>query len=127
MKPVWLGGVVLFLACGTACAADDASKREVRNAQTDPAQTAKPLVPRRSVPMTVERVPPATPAPAPRVNPPAIAAPQPAVPQAPVPVTSCDAGGCWSATGRYSGGAGNTYLDKNGRPCQGNGIWMQCF
>jgi len=48
------------------------------------------------------------------------------VPQGPFPVTSCDAGGCWSNGNRYDG-AGGTYLDRSGKLCQGNGTWMQCF
>ncbi len=63
----------------------------------------------------------------PRPNPPVVTLPQPVAPSAPAPVTSCDAGGCWSGGSRYNGGAGGTYLDKNGRLCQGNGTWMQCF
>ena len=46
----------------------------------------------------------------------------------PVPLSSCDAGGCWSTNAdRYNGGAGGVYLDKRGKPCQRQGPWMQCF
>lgn len=49
-------------------------------------------------------------------------------PTAPLPVPTCDPGGCWDSGGnRYHGGVGNTYLDQNGRPCQRNGGWLQCF
>jgi hypothetical protein len=54
--------------------------------------------------------------------------PAPVGPRAPLPLTTCDPGGCWDAGGsRYNGGIGNSLLDRNGRLCQRNGAWTQCF
>jgi hypothetical protein len=55
-------------------------------------------------------------------------------PSAPVIINGCDAGGCNDVNAsRYSGNAngdegnGNgLYLDKNGRRCIRNGVWLQC-
>lgn len=107
----------------------------------DNAASQKPsrqtLAPRRaaqrySPPVSVAPVTPAaaaasaTPAPG---RPPAVSMPQANVtPPAPAPITSCDAGGCWSSGGgRYQSGAGNTYFDNAGKLCQRQGAWMQCF
>ncbi|HJV87494.1 MAG TPA: hypothetical protein VJ698_18640 [Noviherbaspirillum sp.] len=65
--------------------------------------------------------------PAPRIPPPAVTEKTPVGPQAPVPVVTCDPAGCWVDGKRYEGGAGGTFLDRNGRMCQGNGSWIQCF
>lgn len=111
---------LLVVLCG--CTSADIVAHKPREVRPEAATT----VPQREYPPTIGRVPlPAFP-PAP-ATPAAAVAPPSAVPRAPVPVTACDAGGCWSAGERYQGGAGNTYLDRNGRLCQGNGIWMQCF
>jgi hypothetical protein len=76
-------------------------------------------------PASVHTAPPATPAPpfVPKTPPMSRAA----NPPPPTPVTICDAGGCWSPGGRLEGNAGNTYLDKAGKLCQRNGVWMQCM
>jgi hypothetical protein len=117
-----IGAALLFLAQLSNCASADVGERKLREAQ---AAKAKPVMPRRAVPMRTERpFIPAAPAPAPRIVPPTIVAP---VPQAPVPITGCDPGGCWGNGNRYQGGTGNTYLDRNGRMCQGNGSLMQCY
>ncbi|HJU70747.1 MAG TPA: hypothetical protein VJ603_02770 [Paucimonas sp.] len=84
-----------------------------------------PHPPRRAPPVLVER-PPVAPAAIPRVPAPVIRAPQPVGPVPPAPITSCDAGGCWSGNERYNSGGG-AYLDKNGRLCQPTGTSMQCF
>jgi hypothetical protein len=87
--------------------------------------------PRRAVPQKFEPLVPMQTAPASR---PAAAPPvppstaqTPAPPQRPFSITTCDAGGCWGPDGkRYNSGAGNAYLDSNGRFCQRTGTWMQC-
>jgi hypothetical protein len=112
--------LVSFLLAGCASAA---AERQLQEGKSD-ARQQKQAAPRRAVPMVIERPPAATP-PAPSTTSPSI--PQTAVPPGPSPVTSCDAGGCWSGGQRYQGGAGGTYLDRSGRLCQSNGTWMQCF
>ncbi len=117
-----IGAALLVLGQLAGCASADVGERKLREAQ---AAKEKPVAPRRAAPMMTERLSiPAAPAPAPRIVPPTVVAP---VPQAPVPITGCDPGGCWGGGNRYQGGAGNTYLDRNGRMCQGSGIWMQCY
>src|SRR4051812_31543264 len=83
--------------------------------------------PRRATPQNSDRLP--APAAAVQRHPlPSTVAQSPLKPQAPAPVTTCDPGGCWNTNGsRYNGGAANTYLDGNGKLCQRNGGWMQCF
>lgn len=109
--------------CG--CTSADIVAHKPRQVQPDVTKTVPPA-PQREYPATIGRVPlPVFPAAPP--TPATTVAPPSAVPRAPVPVTACDPGGCWSAGERYQGGAGSTYLDRNGRLCQSNGIWMQCF
>lgn len=80
----------------------------------------------RIVPPAIERRPSMPPASVKHES--RAAAPSPSPVNPPVSVTTCDPGGCWDSGGnRYSGGAGNTYLDKNGRPCHGSGVTLQCF
>lgn len=57
------------------------------------------------------------------VVPPSVAPPA----SGPAPLSGCDPGGCWSAGERYNGGTGDTFLNRQGRLCQRNGAWMQCF
>lgn len=65
--------------------------------------------------------------PLPHIAPPSVPEKAPVGPQAPAPVITCDPAGCWSDGKRYEGGAGGTFLDRNGRMCQGSGNWIQCF
>lgn len=119
--------VALVLSLDLAGCASAADQRKLHEGKGD-ARTQKQVVPRRAVPMTIERPPAAMPpplSPPPRTAVPAV--PQTSVPQGPSPITGCDPGGCWSGGNRYEGGAGGTYLDRSGRLCQGNGAWMQCF
>lgn len=86
--------------------------------------------PRRAVPQIIERmpVPPqrghgAQPQPAA----PSTFAP-PAIPGAPRPLAGCVGGACRDAAGvLYDGGVGNATLDPNGRLCNRDGAWLQCF
>ncbi|WP_136414123.1 MULTISPECIES: hypothetical protein [Oxalobacteraceae] len=97
-----------------------------RDVASFPDRPAEPTVPRP--PLT--RMPAHVPLPqvsTPRIPPPAMPGNAPVAPGAPVPVITCDPGGCWSDGRRYEGGTGGTFLDKNGRPCQSNGNWIQCF
>lgn len=115
-----------FLLClvqVVGCTSADVTLRKPLAPRADAASEEKPLVLPRPMPPMKER--PATPIP--RPAPVTIAPAQPVGSRAPVPITSCDPGGCWGPDNRYQGGAGNTYLDRNGRLCQGNGTWMQCF
>lgn len=118
--PLFLSGIVLLSACTSA----DVTLRKPQppsvagDAPSPPSPAARPF------PATGQRQP------VPTIRQPDIvrARPiEPVVPQAPVPITTCDPGGCWGGGIRYEGGAGNTYLDRNGRLCQGNGAWVQCF
>ncbi|HYD59089.1 MAG TPA: hypothetical protein VEC35_01955 [Noviherbaspirillum sp.] len=113
----------LLLSLPVAGCASTVADRQLLEAKGDGA-ARKQDVPRRAMPMVIERPSPAAPS-APRTTAPSI--PQTTVPPGPSPVTSCDAGGCWSGGQRYQGGAGGTYLDRSGRLCQSNGTWMQCY
>src|ERR1700737_548192 len=125
MRQVRIFAQLFFLISVTGCAFADAGKRESPEAQAE--HPKKSIAgPPRAVPQNVERLSP----PAATVHRSAAPLPvplPPVKPEAPFPVTTCDAGGCWNANGnRYQGGAGNIYLDSNGRICQRNGAWMQC-
>lgn len=78
-------------------------------------------------PPNIGRAQPKVPAPgATQPAPPIVAPSQPAA--GPAIIGICDAGGCWdNRANRYNGGAGNTYLNSNGRPCHQVGQTMQCF
>lgn len=96
----------------------------------EPCRPAPPRLtpPRRPVPQSIARMPQQA---APPVSAPP-AAPAPALPAAvpgrPLSVNSCDIGGCRDAAGvRHEGGVGNATLDPNGRLCNRNGVWLQCF
>ena len=55
-------------------------------------------------------------------------APAPVSPPAPSPQNGCDAGGCRDAAGvRYNGGVGNAVIGPDGKVCNRNGAWLQCF
>jgi hypothetical protein len=126
MRKTKIFAQLLFLISLAGYAFADAGKCKSPEARAEqPKKSA--AGPRRAVPQNVERRPslPAATVRRSLALPPA--APSPVKPAAPFPVTTCDAGGCWSANGsRYQGGAGNIYLDSNGKLCQRNGAWMQC-
>jgi hypothetical protein len=92
--------------------------------RTAPAQ--RPM-PRRPVPQIIERMPPS--APPPRVALPPLPPSAPLrAPSAPQPLVNCGVGGCYDAGGVWQGqGVGNTSVAPNGKLCQRNGIWLQCF
>ena len=118
MNAIRLLSMLLLALPLAACAGNHVAGKK------EPEAKVRKDVPRRAVPALVDR--PVTPTPPPQTVPmPAI--PPAAVPSAPATVTGCDAGGCWSGGTRYNGGAGGTYIDKGGRPCQSNGAFMQCF
>ena len=59
---------------------------------------------------------------------PPLALPAPASSTAPSPQNGCDAGGCRDAAGaRYNGGVGNAVIGPDGKVCNRNGAWLQCF
>lgn len=118
--PLFLSGIALLSACTSA----DVTLRKPQPPSVAGEVAAPPTPAARSFPVTGQRqpVPPAQQPEIVRARP-----VEPVAPQAPVPVTTCDSGGCWGNGTRFEGGAGNTYLDRNGRPCQGNGTWVQCF
>ena len=61
--------------------------------------------------------------------PPSIAAPAPAlpgVPSAPVPITSCDAGGCWDSHGQRYNGSGSILYNPAGKTCVRTADWIEC-
>lgn len=120
--------LLLWLAYLAGCTSADVAMRQPKEVTAPHPEQRAPDVPRLPMPMPrpdQQRMIPAPPPPKP--GPVIVPPPQSAVPSSPVPITSCDPGGCWSGGTRYEGGAGNTYLDKNGRMCQGNGTWMQCY
>ncbi|MES2075987.1 MAG: hypothetical protein V4462_10280 [Pseudomonadota bacterium] len=92
--------------------------------RTAPAQ--RPM-PRRPVPQIVEPMP--SPAAPPRVAmPPLLPSAALRAPSPPQPLGNCGAGGCYDAGGAWQGnGVGNTTVAPNGKLCQRNGIWLQCF
>lgn len=105
----------------------DGKHLAVEPCRTAPA--AKPM-PRRPVLQIIQRMPPA---PAPRV----VAAPplprtptlqelqQPA--RSPIPVTGCDAGGCYDPTGtRHNNAATGVTITPSGKLCNRSGTWLQC-
>lgn len=93
----------------------------------EPCRTApaKSPMPRRPVPQIIQRMP--------QTKPPAQAA-IPALPpstplntaRAPVPVTSCDAGGCYGANGVRYNNAGSGVVGPAGKVCNRNGATIQC-
>ena len=106
-------------------APDDASKLAV--APCRPAPTKLPAR-RRAVPQSVG---PMLRSPAPvrtdGVHP-AASQTRPQAPTAPVPLNACDTGGCRDAAGsRYNGGIGNATVAPDGKVCNRNGTWLQCF
>lgn len=94
----------------------------------EPCRTAPTRQPkaRRAVTAIIPAMPPR---PAPRT---AVAPPLPPSPPLhqtppPVPVTSCDAGGCYDAAGvRHTGAGGNTTISPSGQLCLRDGVWLQC-
>jgi len=109
----------------SAAPASDSSPGEA--SEDKPASTRR-AVPQRHLPGVPLSQVPATP-PIPPAAPSSVRQPETAKsrPTAPVPLTNCDAGGCWSGgTERYQG-PGPGYLDRSGRLCQRQGGWMQCF
>jgi hypothetical protein len=88
------------------------------------------LTPRRAVPQIVERMPVPPPRGHGALPPPAVPSTlaPPAVPSAPRPLARCVGGACRDAGGvLYNGGVGNATLDPNGRLCNRDGVWLQCF
>ena len=98
----------------------------------EPCRRAPPRVPmpRRAVPLTVERMPGVQ------------QAPQVAMPQvppsrpggtlnhpsgAPIPTGACTGAGCYTPSGQVlPNGVGNTVVLPSGRPCNRNGAVLQC-
>lgn len=93
----------------------------------EPCRPAPPVGGRRSVAQVIGRMP-ATQMALPVVHfhtvPPAS---NTAVSRPLVPAGACDVGGCRDAAGARYNGAGNSTLDANGRICQRNGAFIQCF
>ena len=100
----------------------------------EPCRPAPPkqALPRRRVPQVIEAMPRQSAPPVfgyrPAAPPASPAAPGASAAPAPLPVMGCDSGGCRDAAGgRHNGGVGNATLDPNGRVCNRNGPWLQCF
>ena len=103
-----------------------------------PAKPAtRPPLKRRSVQMTVDGMPAAsppavyTPTLTPQLPTSSLPTPSPSsavrAPDRPALINSCDAGGCTGTDGvRYNGGVGTTLIGPQGRPCQKNGATVQC-
>ncbi|MBJ7308700.1 hypothetical protein ACFOLJ_01515 [Rugamonas sp. CCM 8940] len=92
--------------------------------RTAPAQ--RPM-PRRPVTQIIEPMP--SRAAPPRLAPPSLPPSAPLrTPSPPQPLGNCGVGGCYDAGGVWQGnGVGNTSVVPNGKLCQRNGIWLQCF
>ncbi|HJW26694.1 MAG TPA: hypothetical protein VJ576_17485 [Rhodocyclaceae bacterium] len=103
------------------CAGD---ARPAAPPQEQPREQKRPRG-RYAPPVQMEQPPPLKSAPAlPRPAP----VPPPARPEpvTPAPITSCDAGGCWDASGRRYNGSGSTMIRGDGKVCQQIGNVMQC-
>jgi hypothetical protein len=104
----------------------DGTKLAVEPCRTAPAQVP---MPRRPVPQIIQRMPQAKRAP--QVAMPS-AAPLPALqglsnpPRAPVPVTSCDAAGCYGANGVRYNNMGGGLVGPSGKVCNRAGATIQC-
>jgi hypothetical protein len=105
----------------------DGTKLAVEPCRTAPA--AKPM-PRRPVPQIIDRMPQAK-----RALPLAVPAapPSPVLPSltiprapVPVPVTHCDAGGCFGANGVRYNNAGSGVVGPSGKVCTRAGATIQC-
>ena len=104
----------------------DATKLAVEPCRPAPTQ---PSARRRDVAQVIQPMSRASAPARPYAYRPAIVAPtvSPA-PKAPLPQNGCDAGGCRDAAGsRYNGGIGNATLGPDGKVCNRNGVWLQCF
>lgn len=107
----------------------DGKRLAVEPCRTAPARVP---MPRRPVPQIIQRMP-AT-APSRQVAMPAMPpSPSPSLPSllsppgAPIPVTGCDAGGCYDAAGvRHNNAAGASSITPSGRLCNRAGAWLQC-
>lgn len=131
------GALLCMLLAGCAVSAGDSGRAPQRRMERSAAwpqwqQGRIPSSPRgseeplRPLPRTAERLPQPDP-PRRQSAAPAVEPPTGATQPAPSTVTVCDFGGCRDNGGnRYNGGNG-AFLDKNGRQCQRNGVWMQCF
>jgi hypothetical protein len=52
----------------------------------------------------------------------------PPAPGAPIPITSCDAVGCYDKqSGRYPSAGGNATLSPSGKLCNRTGAWLRCL
>ena len=98
----------------------------------EPCRTAPPRqpMPRRPVPQIIQRMPAA---PVPRMASAPSLPPSPSLPallqpsRTPIPVTGCDAGGCYDASGTRHNNAGSAVtITPSGQLCNRNGVWLQC-
>lgn len=93
------------------------------------APAARPM-PRRPVPLTIQRMP--NNKVAPQVAMPQMAPSTPIEtlmqpPGAPIPAVGCNAGGCYDPSGvRHNSGAAGTTVTPAGKLCQRQGVWLQC-
>lgn len=105
----------------------DGKHLAVEPCRTAPAR--KPM-PRRPVPQIIQRMPPSTQAR--QVSMPAAPPSTPlqsllAPPHAPLPLSGCDAGGCYDPSGvRHNNAAAGSTLTPAGKLCNRNGVWLQC-
>ena len=100
--------------------------------QVEPCRTAPAAVPmpRRPVPLTVQRMPnskaaPQVPMPQMAPSTPIETLMQP--PGSPIPAVGCTAAGCYDPSGvRHNTGAGATTVTPAGKVCSRQGAWLQC-
>jgi hypothetical protein len=102
----------------------DGTKLAVEPCRTAPAQ--RPM-PRRPVPQIIDRMPQQK-----RVASLKVPSPSPSLPslsaqpRAPVPVTNCDAAGCYGANGVRYNNAGGGVVGPSGKACTRAGATIQC-
>lgn len=101
----------------------DGTRLEVEPCRTAPSQSP---MPRRPVQQIIQPLPRNQPSP--QVAVPAAPRPPvtPSLSRPPVPVTQCDAGGCYGANGVRYNNAGNGVVGPNGKVCSRAGSTIQC-
>jgi len=105
-------------------APDDPGKLAV-----EPCRPAPTHVERRAVEQVTGRMPARMPPPIHEFHPaPPVAPALPTNPDRPLPLIGCHSGVCRDAGGTlHNGGVGNATLDPNGKLCNREGVWLQCF
>lgn len=99
----------------------DGTRLTVEPCRTAPAQ--RPM-PRRPVPQIIDRMPQQKRVAS--VKMPAMTPTLPSPPRAPVPVTNCDAAGCYGTNGVRYNNAGGGVVGPSGKACTRAGATIQC-